>query len=44
MMIENYPQPDCNDFPPDAYDSQGKLTINSWELFKLDELSQEDDN
>ncbi len=26
---------------PDSYDSDGKLTINSWQLFKDDELMSE---
>lgn len=26
---------------PDAYDAEGKLTINSWELYKEEELARE---
>lgn len=29
---------------PDSYDAEGHLTINSWELFKEDELARELDN
>ena len=28
----------------DAYDADGKLTINSWELFKQEELARESED
>ncbi len=28
---------------PDAYDADGKRTVNSWKLFMEDELASEDD-
>lgn len=28
-------------FEPDAYDAEGNLTVNSWELFKQDEEAYE---
>lgn len=45
-MIEKIPVPDCGleDLISDAYDSNGHRTINSWELFKEDELARELDN
>lgn len=35
--------PDCGELEPDAYDAEGNLTINSWELFKQEELAREED-
>lgn len=35
--------PDCGKLEPDAFDADGDLTINSWELFKADELASEDE-
>lgn len=29
---------------PDAYDADGNLTINSWELFKQEELARESED
>lgn len=45
-MTSKIPVPDCgfDDFLPDAYDEEGYRTINSWELFKQDELASEDDD
>lgn len=31
-----------HDFEPDSYDANGQLTINSWELYKSDELAKEE--
>ena len=46
MYPKPYPVPDCgfDDLVPDAYDAEGHRTINSWELFKQDELASEDDD
>ena len=46
MVLNRYPVPDCgfDDLVPDAYDAEGHRTINSWELFKQDELASEDDD
>ena len=46
MVPKRYPVPDCgfDDLVPDAYDAEGHLTVNSWELFKQDELASEDDD
>ena len=44
MVLNRYPIPDCGELEPDAYDANGNLTINSWELFKEDELARELDN
>lgn len=43
MNMKDYPYPDCglDDLVSDAYDSSGRLVINSWELFKQDELASE---
>lgn len=35
--------PDCGKLEPDAFDADWNLTINSWELFKADELASEDE-
>lgn len=43
MVLKRYPVPDCGELEPDAYDADGKLTINSWELFMRDELDRESD-
>lgn len=45
-MLRNMPKLDSgfDDFLPDAYDEEGHRTINSWELFKQDELASEDDD
>jgi hypothetical protein len=45
MIPKRYPVPDCgfDDLVPDAYDAEGNLTINSWELFKREELDRESD-
>lgn len=29
---------------PDAYDADGRLTINSWELYKEEELARESED
>lgn len=34
---------DCEKLEPDAFDDDGNLTINSWELFKEDELASDED-
>jgi hypothetical protein len=40
-MNENYyGEPSPNEIP-DAYDAEGNKTINSWQLFKDDELARE---
>ena len=36
-------KPDCEKLEPDAFDADGNLTINSWELFKEDELASDED-
>ena len=36
-------KPDCGKLEPDAFDADGNLTINSWELFKEDELASDED-
>lgn len=41
MVLKRYPAPDCGELEPDAYDADGNLTINSWELFKQEELARE---
>lgn len=35
---------DCGKLEPDAYDADGNLTVNSWELFKQDELAREEND
>lgn len=44
MESKSYPVPECgfDDLIPDAYDAEGHLTINTWELFKQDELSYDE--
>lgn len=42
MKVKNL-IPDCGELEPDAYDADGNLTVNSWELFKQDELAREED-
>lgn len=37
-------KPDSGEFQPDAYDAEGNLIVNSWELFKEEELARELDN
>lgn len=37
-------KPDSDEFQPDAYDSDGYRTIDSWELYKQDELARELDD
>ena len=39
-----YPDGGLDALKPDAYDAEGNLTINSWELYKQDELASEDEN
>ena len=45
-MLEKIPVPDGGPdaLEPDSYDAEGHLTINSWQLFKEDELAHELDN
>ena len=45
-MLEKIPVPDGGPdvLEPDSYDHEGHLTINSWELFKEEELTRELDN
>ena len=40
-MNINYSIPDRDGFEPDAYDAEGNLTVNSWELFRQDEEAYE---
>ena len=44
MKKEEYPIPDCGYCSPDAYDADGNLTVNSWEIFKQDELAREEND
>lgn len=46
MALRNYPLPDggADVMLPDAYDNDGNLTVNSWELFKQEELARELDD
>lgn len=43
-MNKKVPKPDSGEFQPDAYDGDGYRTIDSWELYKQDELASEDDD
>lgn len=43
-MIKKVLKPDSGEFQPDAYDSDGYRTIDSWELYNQDELASEDDD
>ena len=43
-MIKKVLKPDSGEFQPDAYDNDGYRTIDSWELYKQDELASEDDD
>lgn len=45
-MLEKIPVPDGGPdaLEPDSYDAEGHLTINSWQLFKGEELARELDN
>lgn len=40
MRVRDFPVPDGGSDAtiPDSYDADGNLTINSWELFKAEEL------
>ena len=40
-MNINYSILDHDGFEPDAYDAEGNLTVNSWELFRQDEEAYE---
>ena len=46
MALRNYPLLDsgADVMLPDAYDNDGNLTVNSWELFKQEELARELDD
>ena len=44
MVLKRYPAPDCGELEPDAYDADGTLTINSWELFKQEDLARESED
>ena len=46
MALRNYPLPDsgADVMLPDAYDNDGNLTVNRWELFKQEELARELDD
>ena len=44
MSLSRYLEPDCGELEPDAYDADGNLTINSWELFKQEELARESED
>lgn len=45
MLSKRYYYPDggLDALKPDAYDAEGNLTINSWDLFMRDEIEREDD-
>lgn len=45
MVLNRYPVSDCSfdGLVTDAYDSEGNLIINSWKLFKWEELDRESD-
>ena len=45
MLSKCYPYPDGGPdaLKPDAYDAEGKLTINSWDLFMREEIDREND-
>lgn len=44
-MRKDYPVPDggLDALMPDAYDANGNLTINSWDIFMREEIDCEDD-
>lgn len=46
MLSKRYPYPDGGPdvLKPDAYDENGNLTINSWDLFMRDEIDRESDD
>lgn len=46
MLSKCYPYPDGwpDALKPDAYDAEGNLTINSWDLFMRDEIDRENDD
>lgn len=41
MNEDSYLIQDHNGLEPDAYDADGNLTVNSWELFRQDEEAYE---
>lgn len=45
MMRKDYPYPDggSDALKPDAYDSNGNLTINTWDLFMREEIDRENE-
>ena len=40
-MLHSKLKSDCDDFEPDAYDADGNLTVNSWDLFRDEELARD---
>lgn len=44
-MRKDYPIPDggLDALKPDAYDTNGNLTINSWDIFMREEIDREND-